>query len=383
MATVSARTDREGTVADRGTDQFGGALRWEIFSEEGRALLWSYMISFGLGIVWLLLVIFGPRTRAFDLRPKDEVPIAVTIDSEVPEPTPEPAPQTGEAERVASPGPVTKAPGPEGPEKGDPKPGRPGSKTESNKSGAIGDAFGTGSGAGTGGMVGDVSGILSNVTSSGSGGSGGGLGGVGGGGSGGKAVLGNGQGGQGSVRPGRGGIGGGSGTGGGGGGGIGGVGPGGGMTRGTVRVSAPSVVSAPDLGGPGRDVGELGAFVRSRENILRYCYTEQGLKVNPNLAGSIRVSITLTGSGSVTGVDAVPGTMSGAGTSEVTSCIEGKIRSWKFPASEQGGGTYSFPFSFTKGASGKGVVRDERGAGGLLVPRFVYASAMSSVPLSA
>jgi hypothetical protein len=117
-----------------------------------------------------------------------------------------------------------------------------------------------------------------------------------------------------------------------------------------VRVSAPSVVSAPDLGGPGRDVGELGAFVRSRENILRYCYTEQGLKVNPNLAGSIRVSITLTGSGSVTGVDAQPGTMSGAGTSEVTSCIEGKVRSWKFPASEAGGGTYAFPFSFTKGA---------------------------------
>jgi hypothetical protein len=200
-------------------------------------------------------------------------------------------------------------------------------------------------------MVGDVSGILSGVqTSSGSGGSGGGLGGIGGGGSGGKTVLGQGQGGQGSTRPGRGGIGGGSGTGGGGGGGIGGVGPGGGMTRGAVRVSAPSVVSAPDLGGPGRDVGELGAFVRSRESQLRYCYTEQGLKVNPALAGTINVSITLTGSGSVTGVDARPGSMSGAGTSEVTNCIEGKIRAWKFPSSEAGGGTYSFPFSFTKGA---------------------------------
>lgn len=352
MATVSTRTDREGTLADRGTDQFSGAMRWEIFSEEGRALLWSYMISFGIGITFLLLVLFGPKYRVPFKGPAEEAPIMVSMDS-MPEPTvyEPPAPQTGEADRTPSPGPTTAPPGPKGPTSGDPKPGRPGSKTESNKSGAIGDAFGTGSGSGTGGMVGDVSGILSGVqTSSGSGGSGGGLGGIGGGGSGGKAVLGNGQGGQGSTRPGRGGIGGGSGTGGGGGGGIGGVGPGGGMTRGTVRVSAPSVVSAPDLGGPGRDVGELGSFVRSRENILRYCYTEQGLKVNPNLAGSIKVSITLTGSGSVTGVDAVPGTMSGAGTSEVTSCIEGKIRSWRFPASEAGGGTYSFPFSFTKGA---------------------------------
>jgi len=351
MAT-SARPDREGTLADRGTDQFSGALRWELFSEEGRALLWSYMISFGLAILFLLLVMFGPRGPRLSLTPPEEEPIMVSMDTLIPEPTVyQPAPQPGPAERVASPGPTTAPPGPKGPNPGDPKPGRPGSRTESNKSGAIGDAFGTGSGSGTGGMVGDVSGILSGVqTSSGSGGSGGGLGGIGGGGSGGKTVLGHGQGGQGSTRPGRGGIGGGSGTGGGGGGGIGGVGAGGGMTRGTVRVAAPSVVSAPDLGGPGRDVGELGAFVRSRESILRYCYTEQGLKVNPNLAGSISVAITLTGSGSVTGVNATPRSMSGTGTSEVTSCIEGKIRTWKFPSSEAGGGTYSFPFSFTKGA---------------------------------
>ena len=354
MATpTSSRTDRDGTVADRGKDMFTGAMRWEIFSEEGRALLWSYLVSFGLALIFLLLVMFGPRAKPFSIRDETEAPITLQLDSLMPEPTPiEPiAPQTGEAERTPAPGPVEAKPGPKGPQAGDPKPGRPGSRTEQNRSGAIGDAFGTGSGSGTGGMVGDVSGILSGVqTSSGSGGSGGGLAGMGGGGQGGKAVLGYGQGGQGSTRPGRGGIGGGSGTGGGGGGGIGGVGTGGGMTRGAVRVSAPSVVSAPDLGGPGRDVGELGAFVRSRESQLRYCYTEQGLKVNPNLAGTINVAITLTGSGSVTGVDARPGSMSGAGTDQVTSCIEGRIRSWKFPSSEAGGGTYSFPFSFTKGA---------------------------------
>ena len=350
MAT-SARPDREGTAADRGKDTFSGAMRWELFSEEGRALLWSYMFTLGLAIIFLLLVKFGPQGHKLSLIPPEEAPIVLQLDS-LPEPTPIPVPEVpGEVERTPSPGDVKKAAGPTGPQKGDPKQGPPGSKTEQNRSGAIGDAFGTGSGSGTGGMVGDVSGILSGVqTSSGSGGSGGGLAGVGGGGQGGKAVLGYGQGGQGSSTPGRGGIGGGSGTGGGGGGGIGGVGAGGGMTRGAVRVSAPSVVSAPDLGGPGRDVSELGSFVRSRESQLRYCYTEQGLKVNPNLAGTINVAITLTGSGSVTGVDARPGSMGGAGTDQVTSCIEGRIRSWKFPSSEAGGGTYSFPFSFTKGA---------------------------------
>jgi hypothetical protein len=97
-------------------------------------------------------------------------------------------------------------------------------------------------------------------------------------------------------------------------------------------------------------VSELGAFVRSRESQLRYCYTEQGLKVNPALAGTVNVAITLTASGNVTGVDARAGSMSGAGTEQVTSCIENRVRAWRFPASESEGGTYSFPFSFTKGA---------------------------------
>jgi hypothetical protein len=336
MAT-SARPDRDGTVADRGKDTFSGAMRWELFSEEGRALLWSYIITLGLAIIFLLLVKFGPQGHRLSLIPPEQTVIEVEL-AEMPEPTPIPVPEVaGEVARTPAPGDVKKAEGPKGPQKGDPKQGPPGSKTEQNRSGAIGDAFGTGSGSGTGGMVGDVSGIMSGVaTSSGSGGSGGGLGGVGGGGQGGKAVLGYGMGGQGSVRPGRG--------------GIGGVGGGGGMTRGTVRVSAPSVVAAPALGGPGRDVSELGAFVRSRESQLRYCYTEQGLKVNPALAGTVNVAITLTASGNVTGVDARAGSMSGAGTEQVTSCIENRVRAWRFPASESEGGTYSFPFSFTKGA---------------------------------
>jgi hypothetical protein len=46
-------------------------------------------------------------------------------------------------------------------------------------------------------------------------------------------------------------------------------------------------------------------------------------------------------------VDARARSMSGPGTSQVLSCIEGQVLRWKFPSSEGGGGTYSFPFSFT------------------------------------
>ena len=323
-------------------------LRYEWASEEGRALVGSYAISTAIGIAWILLVIFGPKTRELELLPETErVAIDFTLDPPAPEPAPTPVAATpSPAERTPSPGPTNRRPGPTGPERGNPRPGNPGSRTETNRAGAIGDAFGTGSGSGTGGVVGDVSGILRGVAvNSGSGGTGGGRGGSGGGGLGGKTVLGYGEGGQGSRTPGRGGIGGGSGTGGGGGGGIGGVGGGGGMTRAAVRVAAPSVIAAPALGGPGRDVSDLGTFVRSREPQLRFCYQEYGLKQNPNLAGSVSVGITIAGSGAVENVAFRGGSLT---DSEVRSCIRERISGWKFPASSSGAGTYGFSFNFTK-----------------------------------
>ena len=326
-------------------------LKWEIADEEGRALVGSYMISGALGLLWILLVIFGPKgSKPSLMQDLNATPIAVQFDtSAVPPPTEIPiVAQEGEAETTPAPGPKNAAPGPKAPEKGSPKQGRPGSATETNRSGAIGDAFGTGSGAGTGGLVGDAGNLLAGVdVSSGSGGTGGGRGGAGGGGAGGKTVIGYGQGGQGSRTPGRGGIGGGLGTGGGGGGGIGGVGSGGGMTRSVVRVSAPRVIAPPAGGGPGRDVSDLGTYVRSRQQVLQFCYREQGLKNNPNLAGTINVAITIASSGAVSDADITSRTWSGAGG--VESCILDKIRSWRFPSSSVGEGTYAFPFNFTPG----------------------------------
>jgi hypothetical protein len=323
-------------------------LRYEFADEEGRALVGSWAISLTLGLAWLALVFFYPTTLRPTLLPEEPEPIEVVIAEEQAAVAAAATPQPGEAERPPAPGPTNRPAGPRGPQPGTPRPGRPGSRTEQTSTGAIGDAFGTGSGSGTGGLVGDVSGILRGVdVSSGTGGTGGGRGGTGGGGTGGRAVLGMGEGGQGSRTPGRGGIGGGLGTGGGGGGGVGGVGGGGGVTRAAVRVRAPDVVRAEGLGGARRDVSDLGTFVRSRESQLRHCYQENGLKVNPNLAGTVTVAITLTGAGNVTGARVTNRTWSGPGASQAESCILARIRSWRFPSSEAGGGTFSFPFNFT------------------------------------
>ncbi|HEX2778294.1 MAG TPA: AgmX/PglI C-terminal domain-containing protein [Gemmatimonadaceae bacterium] len=349
MATPLRPASASGGPPSSRTDAtFTRNLRFEWASEEGRALVGSYGISLTLALAFLALVHFKKIEH-----PQEEVAdqVAVTFMGDTtPDITPEaPVEQPGTADRVAEAGPKNAPPGPKGPQKGNPRPGRPGSRTETYSTGAIGTAFGTGSGSGTGGMVGDVSGILRGVdVSSGSGGTGGGMNGSGGGGAGGKTVLGYGQGGQGSATPGRGGIGGGLGAGGGGGGGVGGVGGGGGVSAAPVRVGRVAVVKAADTGGPSRDVSELGTFVRSREAQLRFCYVENGLKANPNLAGTITVAITLTGSGSVTDADITNRTWGGAGASSAESCILSKIRSWRFPSSSAGGGTFSFPFNFTK-----------------------------------
>jgi hypothetical protein len=340
------------SVPSNGRDAiFGRSLRYEIAGEEGRALLASYAFAFALGVLWLLVVYFGPRTLPMQLLSPDERPIAVTFDAVEPTPEATSAGEDEEAVRVPAPGPANRPAGARG-DAGKARAGNTGGRraTTSASAGAIADAFGTSSGTGTGGLVGDVSNVLRNVdVSSGSGGTGAGAAGTGGAGRGGKVVLGAGEGGEGSRTPGRGGIGGSLGAGGGAGGGIGGVGPGGGtVSRAPVRISPPRPIDAPAVGGVRRDVGELGTFVRGRESQLRFCYNEYGLKVNPSLAGSVTASITLTPAGGVTGVNVTNRTWGGAGASETERCIADKIRGWRFPASDAGGGTYSFSFSFTR-----------------------------------
>jgi hypothetical protein len=306
-------------------------LRWEVMGEEGRALVGSWLVAVIVGVAWLLVVwLFPPAPPKFDLLPENERGVTLTFDDPPPEAIPE-APVTRSP--VATPQPQTARPQPQ-------RTGGGGQGGGERTAQEIGAAFGTGAGAGSGGMVGDVSNILRGVdVSSGTGGSGAGTGG-------GRAVLGTGEGGQGSRTPGRGGLG----AGGEGSAGIGGVGSGaggGGVGRAEVAVAAPRVVAPPVGGGPSRDVGELGTFVRDREAQLRFCYQEHGLKVNPRLAGSVSINIVLAANGAVTDANIARRTWSGTGVSDTEACIRQKIRTWRFPGASTGAGTYGFSFNFS------------------------------------
>ena len=120
------------------------------------------------------------------------------------------------------------------------------------------------------------------------------------------------------------------------------------MSRTPVRIAPPRPIDAPKPGGVQRDVGELGNFVRGHEAQLRFCYNEYGLKENPSLAGSVTASVALTPTGGVTAVNVTNRTWSGAGAAETERCITDKIRTWHFPPSGAGDGTFSFSFSFTR-----------------------------------
>ncbi len=306
---------------------FTRQLRYEFADAEGRAILYSYIMSGVLGLLWILLVLFLPAPPNSINLLKEEEPVTIEVKAEdVPTPTPAPVPvaSAGGAPKVEAP-----AKNPGGGKGGPPK----------NDTRAINDAFGGSPSNNTGGMVGDVSNALRGTeVATGTGSAPGAQG---------KAVIGYGAGGQSSRTPGRGGRGEGLG-GNGAGGGLGGVGGGGGVGFATVRVAPPSVIHAENVGGPGRNVADLGDYVRGRNSQLQFCYSEYGLKVNPQLAGSVAVAVTLTSDGSVTGVDITKHTWSGPGVAEAESCIKQRISGWKFPSSDRGGGTYSFSFSFSR-----------------------------------
>jgi len=196
--------------------------------------------------------------------------------------------------------------------------------------GSISNAFG----ARAGGGVVDVNNLLGNVAVT-RGGEGQAAG------SGGKTVLEYGSTGFGSMAPTRGGI---SGSGGG---NIGNVTTGGAVSRSGSRVVVPPVIPVEPLPNAG-DAGTVGTVVRAHESQLRFCYQESGLKVDPALAGSITVAMTVAPSGSVASASVTKRSWSGAGAASAEACILRVVRGWRLPASGTGPASYSFPFNFSR-----------------------------------
>jgi hypothetical protein len=118
-----------------------------------------------------------------------------------------------------------------------------------------------------------------------------------------------------------------------------------------LPVPAVSAPVRPSGVGGGNSSGAMavGDFVRSRSPQLQFCYEETRAKT-PNLAGSATVAVQLAADGGVSDATIVRKTWSGKGADGLESCVMSRVKSWRFPASEDGNDkrVHSFSVIFTR-----------------------------------
>ncbi|MBK8480848.1 MAG: AgmX/PglI C-terminal domain-containing protein [Proteobacteria bacterium] len=123
-------------------------------------------------------------------------------------------------------------------------------------------------------------------------------------------------------------------------------GPGAVDTGGVVEERVPKAIVKP-AGAIERDAtleaDAVARTIRLGMQAIKGCY-QRALKRNPRLTGKIGIRLTISATGSVAGVEIETDTL---GDSQVTSCIEGFARRWRFPPPD-GGGTaeVAVPFVF-------------------------------------
>ncbi|HKG91921.1 MAG TPA: AgmX/PglI C-terminal domain-containing protein [Gemmatimonadaceae bacterium] len=113
-----------------------------------------------------------------------------------------------------------------------------------------------------------------------------------------------------------------------------------------VAVTAATPTVRPDA--PTGDTAVVDNVVRRRRAELQTCYEQEGLKVNPDLAGNVVLAISVAPLGTVSGVTIPERSWSGPGATETESCMQNKVKAWRFPEMAGGGGTFEFSFNFSR-----------------------------------
>lgn len=92
-----------------------------------------------------------------------------------------------------------------------------------------------------------------------------------------------------------------------------------------------------------------GALLADRDKEAQYCYTQLGLKYNPDLKGEITVKLSLGGDGAVQDAVVTKRNWQGISAGEVEACVRALAHDWSFPASDPtiADGAKLLTFSFT------------------------------------
>ncbi len=91
-----------------------------------------------------------------------------------------------------------------------------------------------------------------------------------------------------------------------------------------------------------------GALLSDRDKEAQYCYTQLGLKYNPDLKGEITVKLSLRTDGAVEDAVVVKRSWQGISAGEVESCVRALAHDWTFAANDPSvaDGAKSLTFSF-------------------------------------
>ena len=85
---------------------------------------------------------------------------------------------------------------------------------------------------------------------------------------------------------------------------------------------------------------------------VRKCYEAEGLGRNPNLTGSVEITVTILPTGAVSEVDVKPLGLKGAGAVEVAKCLETAAKTWKFDRGPYVVESVILPFQLTRDTMG-------------------------------
>ena len=112
--------------------------------------------------------------------------------------------------------------------------------------------------------------------------------------------------------------------------------------KGETRISGSVSATAPEVESSTVDKDAVSRYVRARQRAIQSCYEKQ-LKLNPNLKGKLSVRITIATSGKVSETEIDEDTLH---SDEVTSCIKGVVRFWKFPFTPESDTAVQFSWNF-------------------------------------
>jgi hypothetical protein len=110
----------------------------------------------------------------------------------------------------------------------------------------------------------------------------------------------------------------------------------------TVLAPAPDTVVPPHAGVPPdklirTPLGPFtipGAILSDRDKQAQYCYTQLGLKYNPDLKGEITVKLSLRSDGAVQDAVVTKRSWQGISAGEVESCVRALAHDWTFASSD-------------------------------------------------